>query len=234
MSNQHKNIHEAMVAIKSELGPLAKDQFNQIQKFKFRGIDDVYEHVQKVMAKHGVYSMPTVLEHQTEERTTQRGSALIYRVLMIKHTFYHTSGTSVESVVVGEGMDSGDKASNKAMSVGDKYSLLQAYKIPTREAKDPDGERPEMADGSEGLEPKRTKSVQEQVRDAKAKQGVQVKQDAIYTGSEQEVERLIGLIDREGFDDPLAVMDEIDKRFLNKPKNQIIAFINSLKKQKRA
>jgi ribosomal 50S subunit-associated protein YjgA (DUF615 family) len=35
-------------------------------------------------------------------------------------------------------MDSGDKASNKAMAVGHKYALLQLFAIPTEEQKDPE------------------------------------------------------------------------------------------------
>lgn len=41
-------------------------------------------------------------------------------------------------------MDSGDKSSNKAMSVAFKYACFQALCIPTEEMKDPDGETPEQ------------------------------------------------------------------------------------------
>jgi hypothetical protein len=42
--------------------------------------------------------------------------------------------------MIGEAMDSGDKSSNKAMSVAHKYAFLQVFAIPTEEQKDPDGE----------------------------------------------------------------------------------------------
>lgn len=138
-------IYQQMAKIMADIAPIAKERSNQQQGYKFRGIDDVYAAVQQIMAHHGVFSLPTVLEDRTEERTTKNGSALIYRVLKIRYDFYAEDGSSVPATVIGEGMDSGDKASNKAMSVGEKYCLLQAYKIPTSEPKDPEHESPEPA-----------------------------------------------------------------------------------------
>ena len=40
-------------------------------------------------------------------------------------------------------MDSGDKATNKAMAIAFKYACFQVFCIPTEEMKDPDGETPE-------------------------------------------------------------------------------------------
>ena len=40
-------------------------------------------------------------------------------------------------------MDSGDKASNKAMAIAFKYACFQVFCIPTEEMKDPDAETPE-------------------------------------------------------------------------------------------
>ena len=63
----------------------------------------------------------------------------------IKYTFYAEDGTFVTAVVIGEGMDSGDKATNKAMSIAFKYALFQIFCIPTEEMADPDSESPEPA-----------------------------------------------------------------------------------------
>jgi hypothetical protein len=42
-------------------------------------------------------------------------------------------------------MDSGDKATNKAMSVAHKYALIQVFAIPTADDKDPENESPQPA-----------------------------------------------------------------------------------------
>ena len=49
------------------------------------------------------------------------------------------------AVVIGEGMDSGDKATNKAMAIAYKYACFQTFCIPTEEMKDPDSECHEVA-----------------------------------------------------------------------------------------
>lgn len=121
---------------------VGKDRRNQMQGYNFRGIDDLYNMLHEALSKIGVFSVPFVLEDRTEERTTAKGGLLIYRVLKIKYTFYAEDGSSIESIVLGEAMDSGDKGSNKAMSVAHKYALLQIFAIPTSDPKDVENENP--------------------------------------------------------------------------------------------
>lgn len=131
-------IHEALAAIMAEVPAISKDRENKQQGFRYRGIEDVYAAVHPLFVKHGVFSVPTVLSERSEERTTKSGSALIYRILQVKYTFFAKDGSFIESVVIGEGMDSGDKASNKALAVAHKYSVVQILSIPVEESDDPD------------------------------------------------------------------------------------------------
>ena len=108
-------IYKAIAEIQRELEAIGKNKKNQQQGFNFRGIDDVYNAIHPLLAKHGVFTVPDVLEDRSEDRQTKSGGQLIYRILRMKYTFYATDGSSVSAVVIGEGMDSGDKASNKAM-----------------------------------------------------------------------------------------------------------------------
>lgn len=135
------HIHSAMVAIMSEVGAVAKSGKNDKQNYGFRKVDDVYAALQLLMAKHGVYTTSEILNERGEERRTSSGGTLLYRILTIRYTFWcKEDGSSVTSTVIGEGMDSGDKASNKAMSVAHKYALCQAFTIPTDEPKDPEND----------------------------------------------------------------------------------------------
>jgi hypothetical protein len=134
------NIYETIKAVIGEIEPISKGRRNTQQGFQYRGIYDVMNELQPVMAKHGLFVVPEVIEATREERNTKSGGTLIYSILKIKYTFYADDGTSIYAVVIGEGMDSGDKASNKAMAVGMKYALLQVLCIPTEDAKDPDAE----------------------------------------------------------------------------------------------
>jgi len=138
-------IHEKIIAILADADAISKDRRNQQQGFNFRGIDDVYNALHPLLAKHGVFSTTEVIAERSEERQTAKGGTLIYRILTVRFTFYAADGSHVESVIIGEGMDSGDKASNKAMAVAHKYALLQLLAIPTEDEKDPDAESHSVA-----------------------------------------------------------------------------------------
>ena len=137
------NIYESITKIMEEVPAIGKDKVNKQQGFKFRGIDDVMNALQPLLAKYKVFIAPEILEQTREERTTKTGGNLIYSICKIKYKFYAEDGTSIEAVTIGEGMDSGDKATNKAMAIAMKYALFQVFCIPTEEMKDPDSETPE-------------------------------------------------------------------------------------------
>ena len=115
---------------------IGKDRQNTQQNYKFRGIDDMYNELHKHFSKHEVFITSEVISTEREERQAKNGGNLIYSILNIKHTFYATDGSSVSSVMIGEAVDSADKASNKAMSTALKYTLMQMFLIPTEEEKD--------------------------------------------------------------------------------------------------
>jgi hypothetical protein len=135
-------IHEAIVKIIQEVGPIGKNKQNKEQGFKYRGVDDVMNELQPLFAKNGIFVIPEVIEAAREEKPTKTGGTLRVSVLTVKVSFCASDGSSVSAIVVGEGMDSGDKASNKAMAVAFKYACLQVFCIPTEDMSDPDGESP--------------------------------------------------------------------------------------------
>lgn len=137
---QPARIYSAITAVMRDVGAIGKDRHNQQQGFRFRGIDDVYNALHPLLAKHGVFSTTEVLDERREERTNAKGTVLAFVILRIRYTFHAEDGSSVACVVVGEGMDSGDKATNKAMAIAHKYCLLQLFAIPTEESADPDAE----------------------------------------------------------------------------------------------
>lgn len=137
------NIFESITKIMEEIPAIGKEKKNQQQGFKYRGIDDVMNALQPLLAKHKVFVAPEVQEQQREERTTSKGGNLIYSICKIKYKFYAEDGSYIEATTIGEGMDSGDKATNKAMAIAMKYALFQVFCIPTEEMKDPDAETPE-------------------------------------------------------------------------------------------
>lgn len=133
-------IYTLLPAIMAEIPAIGKDKRNAQQGFNFRGIDDVMNVMKPLLAKHQVFTVPEVLEQVRETKTTPKGGELRYSLLRVRFAFYAPDGSHVDAVTQGEGMDSGDKASNKAMAIAYKYALFQVFCIPTEEMIDPDAE----------------------------------------------------------------------------------------------
>lgn len=138
------NIYQAIVAAMADIEPIAKGRRNREQGFQFRGIDDIMNELQPVLKKHGLFVVPRVREVIRQERASKTGGMLLYSIVTMDYTMFAEDGSFITGATVGEGMDSGDKASNKAMAVALKYFLLQTFCIPTEDAKDPDAESPQV------------------------------------------------------------------------------------------
>lgn len=125
-----------------QIGAIGKTRKNMQQGFMYRGIDAVMNALNPVLTANRMFCVPEVLEQHREERQTRNGGTLIYSILKMRYTLYAEDGSSVSADVIGEGMDSADKSSNKAMSVAYKYAMFQIFSIPTEEMVDPDAETP--------------------------------------------------------------------------------------------
>lgn len=132
-------VHQAMSGVMADIGAVGKDRRNEHFKYQFRGIDDVLNAVHAALVKHGVFYLPLVEDADYGVAGKQRVATL-----KVRYRFYGPAGDSVEAVTVAEGMDSGDKAPNKAMSAALKYALIQVFAIPTEDTAEPDREAPDM------------------------------------------------------------------------------------------
>lgn len=138
-------IHQAIVAVMREVGAIGKDSKNEGQQYNYRSIEAVYNRVQPLFATHGIFSYPKVIEQHRETGKSKQGGDLHYVTLTVEYTFAAEDGSSIAVTVVGEGMDSGDKASNKAMAAAHKYALCQVLNIPYQVI-DPDAFSPAWAE----------------------------------------------------------------------------------------
>lgn len=146
MNMEEKMIYQKMANILKETKAITKSEKNQQQGFKFRGIDNVMNELHELFAKNDVFILQEVQGFTTENRPTKSGGTNTFTRATIRFRYMTTDGSFVETVNVGEAMDSGDKGMNKAMSIALKYSLLQMFLIPTEEQKDPDATTPEETD----------------------------------------------------------------------------------------
>jgi hypothetical protein len=137
-------VYKSIAAVAGELASrgISKDSRNAAQGFNFRGIDAVYNALAPLLAKHNLCILPRCIDRTCVERTNAKGTALFYVTVRAEFDLVSAIDASKHTVATfGESMDSGDKATNKAMSAAYKYAAFQAFCIPTEEtAVDADSE----------------------------------------------------------------------------------------------
>jgi hypothetical protein len=135
------SVYAAIAAVMRDMSRegISKNRRNEQQGFRFRGIDDVQNALSRPLADNALCILPRVVSRTVSERTNAKGTALFYVVLEVEYDIVSAVDGSTHTVrVVGEAMDSGDKATNKAMSAAYKYMALQVFCIPTEGDNDAD------------------------------------------------------------------------------------------------
>jgi hypothetical protein len=137
-------VYQAINAVQRALSQtgIAKDRRNtQGAGYNFRGIDDVYNAIAPLLAEHGLCIVPRFLARSCEERQSKAGGALFYVTVEAEFDFISSEdGSKHTARTFGEAMDSGDKATNKAMSAAYKYAAFQTFAIPTEGNPDADAD----------------------------------------------------------------------------------------------
>lgn len=149
-------VYTAIAAVMAEIGSsgISKDRRNQQQGYNFRGIDEVYNALSPILAKHKLCILPQILTRSVVERTTQKGGVLFYVTVEAEFDLVCAEdGSSHKVRTFGEAMDSADKATNKAMSAAYKYAAMQTFCIPTEGDNDADGQTHEVAPNSPSKAP---------------------------------------------------------------------------------
>lgn len=136
-----KKVYAAIVEVASSLAKegISKSRKNSVQGYAFRGIDDVYNALAPFLVAAKLCILPNVQERVVVDRVSAKGAVLLYVTVKVDFAFVSSEDGSEHHVVTyGEAMDSGDKATNKAMSAAYKYAAMQAFCIPTEGDNDAD------------------------------------------------------------------------------------------------
>jgi hypothetical protein len=139
-------IAQALNEVMKEVGAVKKNDRNASQGFNFRGIDAVVNAVSPALQKHGVIVVPSVEDYEYHSVEIGKNRTVMGHVkVKVTYTFIGAGGDAIKATVVGEAMDSGDKATAKAMSVAFRTALLQTLSLPTDEP-DPDSQSYERSE----------------------------------------------------------------------------------------
>lgn len=151
------NIYEKLSLITDEIGIIEKNlnvQVNKNASYKAVSERDVLDGVKPIEKKYRVYSYPVkrevidrdtlvketeFVDSRTDNITTTRTNSLFMRI-ETTYRFVNIDKPEeyIDTIVYGDGIDTGDKAVGKAMTYADKYALMKAYKLSTGD--DPDKE----------------------------------------------------------------------------------------------
>ena len=140
-------IFKKMSEVMKDVGSIGKDQKNTAQGFKFRGIDQFVNALYPALTKHGVFMAPRCISEVHELVKVTRGSGKEgtdkHVTILMEYDFFAEDGSKVTvGPIPAEGLDSGDKATNKALSAALKYALIQTFSIPTEDMAEADLESP--------------------------------------------------------------------------------------------
>ena len=135
------HVYTAIAAVTAQMSKegIAKDSKNQQQGYSFRGIDAIYNALSPMLAANKLCILPRIVSREITERVNNKGTALFYVTVEAEFDFVSAEDGSKHVVkTFGEAMDSGDKATNKAMSAAYKYAAMQTFCIPTEGDNDAD------------------------------------------------------------------------------------------------
>jgi glutamine synthetase len=162
-------VYQAINSVQAELCKIgiAKDsRNNQGQGYNFRGIDAVYNVLSSIMAQNGLVIVPRMLARTCEERVSKSGGALFYVTVEAEFDLISAEdGSKHTARTFGEAMDSGDKATNKAMSAAYKYMAFQTFAIPTSGDNDADSSTHEVARKKPAIDNNRLSQAIQKIKD---------------------------------------------------------------------
>ena len=139
-------IYQQLAKVMKDVKAIEKAQQSGGVNFKFRGIDDIYNALHDLMAKHEVFCAPGITDSVRTAYQTSKGTTMQQVTTTVKYRYYATDGSYVDSEMIGEGADVSDKATSKSVAMAHKYDLIQMFLIKTDdkddvEAHDIEGEK---------------------------------------------------------------------------------------------
>lgn len=137
------DIYKAISAVMADIGAIQKNDMNTYDKYKYRGIDAVYNAIQPALIKNGIFIVPNVEELEQVDRMSRKNEPQIQTRVMVRYEICASDGSRITARFPGEAIDRSDKSINKAMTAAFKYLLFELFCIPTEDLNDADKESPE-------------------------------------------------------------------------------------------
>lgn len=186
------NIFEKLSAISLEITNVEKNltiSIGTTGKYKAVSEGDVLAAVRPAEAKYRVYSYPCsrrIIDAYELETQDYKGNTKkqFFERIEITYRFVNMDNPDefIDIISYGDGIDSGDKSVGKAMTYGDKYALLKAYKIITGEDPDQQASEPLIGKTSKStvIKPEPKKTLSEDIKKELNSLGITLEQVAEF------------------------------------------------------
>lgn len=156
---QHKKL-----AIMAGLPTLEKDGQNRAQNYDYVSEAQVVALLRAAMVKHGLTVTPSIPDAPIlQDVKSKEGKVGCSATLRLDLTLHDTeSGESETSSSWGQGVDYGDKAVAKAITMANKYALLKLFMLSTEDAEadeSVDADPPASREEPKGTPPSEDKAL---------------------------------------------------------------------------
>lgn len=138
-------VFQVIHGVMRDVMPIGKNQQNQQQNYRFRGVDDAMSAMAGPMRNHGCFIAPEMVDHKWRPR----GEKGTHTVVTMLYRIYGPAGDCLLVTLPGEAMDMADKSTNKAMSAALKYMLFQVFMIPVDARSIADSDRDDQPPSAE-------------------------------------------------------------------------------------
>jgi hypothetical protein len=141
------SVYHAINAVSAELARvgIAKTRVNETDDYQYRSIDDVFDRLAPLLAKHRLCVLPRAQKRTVSERYDDGGDLLFHVSLKVAFALTSVDDGTIHTIeVYGEALDASDKATAKAMSAAYKAAMIQTFCIPLAGSEDPDRTSPRI------------------------------------------------------------------------------------------
>lgn len=135
-------VHIAWARVMADVQSIRKDRTADVKtakgsyKYQFRGIDQVFNAVGPALRRHGVMVLQVKVDANYARASRDGGGGMRECTVTVTYQIIGPAGDRIEVQSVGEGLDTSDKATTKALTMAYRNLLINGLTVPTSDSRD--------------------------------------------------------------------------------------------------
>jgi hypothetical protein len=139
MKMNTKNVYQRIHAVMTEIGTIAKNGTNTFHKYKYASEADYVQALRPLLSKHGLVVIPNIYSEGLQINGDITTAVVQFNIVNVDDP-----KDFVQTSVLGQGQDKGDKGVYKLMTGAKKYFAALTFMVAT-------GDDPEKDDKPRGF-----------------------------------------------------------------------------------